>query len=270
MEHKQIQQHLSRRLIQALLALQRGIAWFARHWLLLFNGFWMLFLGGIFLTPLLMLAGFERAANVLYTLYGFTCHQLPDRSYFFGGQMHAFFSTYDLPTLVAHGADATSDWTLRAFRGDALLGYKTAVGFRCIAEYSGVLGMGIAYALIRQRRPSRPLPWWGGVLMSLPMAIDGTSHLINDITGWGFRDTNAWAVWLTRGAFPADFYTGTELWSLNWWLRTITGMLFGIGIVWFAYPLLHEGMQEIAEEARLALARTHERLHSQTEGKSHV
>jgi len=192
------------------LVLQHGIAWLARHWLFLFNGFWVLFLGGIFLTPLLMLAGFEQAANALYTLYGFTCHQLPDRSYFFGGEMHAFFSTYDLPTLVAHRADATNEWTLRAF--------------------------------------------------------DGTSHLINDITGWGFRDTNAWAVWLTHGAFPAGFYTGTEIWSLNWWLRTITGILFGVGVVWFAYPLLHEGMQEIAEETRQAIARTQKQLRIQTRG----
>lgn len=264
MEKEPSQPQPSRATVQTVLFLQRSVYWIARHWLFLFNGFWVVFLGGIFLTPLLMLAGFERAANVLYTLYGFTCHQLPDRSYFFGGEMHAFFSTYDLPTLVAHGADATNEWTLRAFHGDAVLGYKTAVGFRCIAEYSGVLGMGIAYALLRQRKRLRPLPWWGLVLMSLPMAIDGTSHLINDITGWGFRDTNAWAVWLTRGAFPADFYTGTELWSLNWWLRTITGILFGVGVVWFAYPLLHAGMQDIAEEARLAVERTQNRLHMET------
>jgi len=67
-------------------------------------------------------------------------------------------------------------------------------------------------------------------------------------------------------AFPAGFYTGTEIWSLNWWLRTITGILFGVGVVWFAYPLLHEGMQEIAEETRQAIARTQKQLRIQTRG----
>ncbi|GAP62069.1 hypothetical protein ARMA_0492 [Ardenticatena maritima] len=260
MQQKPVDTPSSRRFAHLVLMLQTGVYWIARHWLLLFNGFWALFLGGIFLTPLLMVAGFERTANVLYTLYGSTCHQLPDRSYFFGGEMRAFFSTYDLATLIAHGANATNELTLRAFRGDAVLGYKTAVGFRCIAEYSGVLGMGLLYALVRHWKRLPRLPWWGLVLMSLPMAIDGTSHLINDITGWGFRDTNTWAMALTGNMFPPEFYTGTQLWSLNWWLRTLTGLLFGAGVVWFAYPLLNEGMCEIADEAKTALAQTRQRL----------
>lgn len=240
--------------------LQQFVLWFSKHWLLVFNGFFALYLGGAYLTPWLMQAGFESVAKVLYTLYGFTCHQLPQRSYFFGGEAHAFFASYDLPTLIAHGADATNELTLREFIGDPQLGYKAAIAHRLTGMYSGVLTAGLLYALVRKVRQVRPLPIWLLFFFLIPMAIDGTSHLINDITGWGFRDTNAWAVALTGGAFPPSFYVGSGVGTLNWLLRTITGFLFGFGVIWFAYPLLELGFEDMRREAETTLAHNLARL----------
>lgn len=82
------------------------------------------------------------------------------------------------------------------------------------------------------------MPWWVLVLFIIPMALDGTTHLINDALRLDFRQTNEWAVMLTGGIFPADFYAEDAFGSLNSWLRLITGILFGFGIVGFLWPLM--------------------------------
>ena len=56
-----------------------------RHWLLLFNSVWEVYLIIPFLAPLLMQMGWEPAARAVYSLYAFLCHQLPERSYFLFG-----------------------------------------------------------------------------------------------------------------------------------------------------------------------------------------
>jgi hypothetical protein len=35
-----------------------------------------------------------------------------------------------------------------------------------------------------------------------------------------------------------------EIGSFNWLMRTLTGALFGIGLVWFAYPQLKAGFND--------------------------
>ncbi len=77
----------------------------------------------------------------------------------------------------------------------------------------------------------------------LPMAIDGTSHLISDLPGveQGFRSTNAWLAALTGNTLPAWFYVGDALGSFNSWMRLISGVLFGLGAVWFLFPILERG-----------------------------
>jgi hypothetical protein len=70
------------------------------------------------------------------------------------------------------------------------------------------------------------------------MLVDAISHMISDNGGTGFRQDNAWAVWLTGGVFSPAFYAGTTIGTLNWWLRNITGVLFGLGLVWFLYSYL--------------------------------
>ena len=73
------------------------------------------------------------------------------------------------------------------------------------------------------------------------MALDGGSHMLSEITRLGFRESNAWAVWLTGGLLQPTFYAGTTIGTLNWLLRTLTGALFGLAAVWFTFPYLAEG-----------------------------
>jgi hypothetical protein len=74
------------------------------------------------------------------------------------------------------------------------------------------------------------------------MAIDGGSHLVADLAGFGysFRETNTWLAVLTNHALPQTFYMGGALGSFNSWMRLLTGILFGLGIVWLGFPYIHE------------------------------
>ena len=68
------------------------------------------------------------------------------------------------------------------------------------------------------------LPWWGFVLLLLPMAFDGGTHFISDIIGGiggGFRYSNLWLAVLTGNVFPATFYVGDALGSFNSWMRFV-------------------------------------------------
>lgn len=243
----------SQRLTQFVQRLALG---FTRHWLFVLNAFLVVYLGGAYSAPVLMNTGHTGAANIVYTAYSFTCHQLPQRSYFFGGENNSFFATYSEATVVEHGADPTNDLTLRRFEGDEQLGYKAANAHRLSALYFGALVGGLLFALVRRWRPDlEPIPLWLLGLMTVPMAIDGTSHLISEVTRLGFRETNAWAVALTGGIFSAEFYVGTTIGTLNWLLRTVTGILFGAGIVWYTYPLIGLGFEDVRQEAERAMAR---------------
>lgn len=114
---------------------------------------------------------------------------------------------YGLAELNAHlGYEAPARWP-----GDRQLGYKMAFCERDTAIYAGWLLGGLAFGLVRRRL--RPLPWQGLLLTMVPMAIDGTGQLF--------------------GA-----------WESTWWMRGITGLLFALGIVWFAFPLIEQGMKE--------------------------
>jgi uncharacterized membrane protein len=88
----------------------------------------------------------------------------------------------------------------------------------------------------------KPLPWWGLFLLLLPLAVDGITHAISDLAGigQGFRDTNTWLAALTNNSLPAGFYAGDAWGSFNAWMRLITGVFFGLGIVWFGFPYIDE------------------------------
>jgi hypothetical protein len=100
---------------------------------------------------------------------------------------------------------------------------------------------------VRKRLPR--LRWTRFVLLILPMALDGGSHLVSEVTGLGFRETNAWLAALTGGSLPQAFYIGTTLGSFNWLMRTVTGALFAVACVWFAYPYLEQGFADIRRQA---------------------
>ena len=100
------------------------------------------------------------------------------------------------------------------FRGSPELGYKVALCQRDVAQFGSILLGGVTYAVLRSR--VRPLRWWGLLAMALPMAIDGGVQLFG-------------------------------LWESNWWRRTVTGGLFGLACVWWAYPRLDSAMAQISE-----------------------
>jgi len=220
----------------------------SRHWLLAVNVMAGLFIGLTVVAPLLMVLGLEGPAWVLYRFYALNCHQLPQRSYFLFGP-HGV-DTYPLEQILAWGADPGY---LRGFVGNVEVGFKMAMAQRNTAIYAVVFLTGLAYALLRHRMQALPWKWY--LILIAPMFFDGMSHVVSEVTGLGFRDTNAWAVWLTGGVFGSAFYTGTGIGSLNWLLRTLTGALFGLASVWLGYPLLEAGLADNRRQLEARLTR---------------
>ena len=64
----------------------RFTAWLGNHYMILFNLLAFLFVGLSFLAPVLMKAGLEVPAKVLYTAYKPMCHQFAFRSWFLFGE----------------------------------------------------------------------------------------------------------------------------------------------------------------------------------------
>jgi uncharacterized membrane protein len=215
-------------------SLDRGAGWLTRHWLFGVNTVVGLYVGGTLLAPMLMRLGLQGPGRLVYWIYGFFCHQLPERSYFLFGPNSV--NTYSRAQAISWGADPGY---LRGFVGNAQVRFKVAIAERDIAIWVTLLLAGLTYALAR--RYIRALPVWGFLLMILPMALDGSSHLISEVTGLGFRASNAWLAAVTSGIFPPGFYAGTTLGSFNWLMRTLTGALFALAVVWFTFPRLESG-----------------------------
>lgn len=223
---------------------QRAVLWFSRHWLAAFNIAWGIFVILPWFAPVLMRAGLTGPAKGIYFAYSFVCHQLPERSYFlFGSQ-----ATYPLADIHRVWSGDNNPLTLRQFIGTAEMGYKVAWSDRMVSLYTGVWIGSLIFALVRRRL--KPISLLTYALLALPMAIDGTSHLISDLwgIGQGFRDSNEWLAALTRHALPMWFYAGDALGSFNSWLRLVTGLLFGLGTAWLLLPYLEQSLAQVREE----------------------
>jgi len=232
----------------------RFTIWIQRHWLFLFGavvGTWVML---PWLAPVLMWLGFPAGGEAIYRGYTVFCHQLPERSYFlFGPQPMYSFSDIGL---VWQYTDISG---LRKFIGTPDMGFKVAWSDRMVSFYTpmflGAFMMG--YSRLKNRRRTgnlaatsgwKFLPLWLFLLTLLPLALDGGSHFVSDIInfGSGFRDTNAWLAILTNNSFPTSFYVGDAIMSFNWWMRLISGLLAGFGMVFFFYPYLEETMSDEA------------------------
>ncbi len=188
------------------------VIWVARHWLAVFNTAWAVYVITPFLAPVLLEAGFPAAAQVIYTVYSFLCHQLPTHSYFlFGPEL----APHAHELVVAGMPEGNNLFQVRSFVGDGEVGWKVALCQRDVAIYATVLVTGLLYALVRDRL--RPLPFKVYLLFLIPIGVDGLTQLV------GWRES-------------------------NWWLRTLTGALFGFASVWFAYPYIEDAMQEVLED----------------------
>ncbi len=178
---------------------ERSITFLVRHWLFWVNLIWGLYAGLPWLAPLLQAWGLPLLGRTIFRLYTPpVCHQQPDLSYH-------------------------------------VLGYQVAYCHRDTAIYTAIFLGGLLFGLVRRR--CRPLPWWALVLASLPMALDAATQLPRAVlTEWPLRTENHWAVVLTGNIFPRWFYAGDAVGTLNWWLRTVTGAVFGLGLVFTIYP----------------------------------
>ncbi len=182
----------------------RFVAFLSRHWLGLLNVVFLLYVGLPFLAPAFMRLGATTPARVIYTIYLPFCHQLPERSYFLFGRS----PIYSLEELQADGVATGNIFQRRWYVGDAEHGYKVALCERDLAIYGSMFLLGTLLAVRRWRLPR--LRWFWYVLIAVvPIGLDGGTQLI------GLRES-------------------------NWWLRTVTGALFGAGTLWFVYPYLNE------------------------------
>ena len=194
-------QAMPRALSSLVSAADRFASFVGRYWALALSAFFFLFVALAFVPPLLMRLGAETPARVLYTVYGATCHQLPERSYFIFGE-NAIYSVDDLR---AEGVVGDSILSRRYYIGDHEHGYKLALCERDIAIYGAMFLTSLFLARRRGRLTTLPLKFYA--LLVLPIAIDGLTQLA------GLRTS-------------------------NWWLRTLTGVLFGAATIWFIYPYL--------------------------------
>jgi uncharacterized membrane protein len=187
--------------------LDKAIFQLAKHWLAVANLFWGLYVGLPLLAPVLMDAGWTLPAKVIYTVYRPACHQRPERSYFIGGPE----ITYTPEELGAAGVDLDP---LARDIGNETVGWKVAFCERDVAIYGAIFVTGLVYALVRRRLEGWRMPFRYFALFLIPMAIDGLLQLFG-------------------------FYEST------WLRRTITGAIFGVGAVIFAYPYVEEGFADI-------------------------
>jgi uncharacterized membrane protein len=223
-----------------LTRLERIIYNLSRRWIIVFGIILGLYAGLPFLAPVFMKLGWDIPARLIYIIYSLLCHQLPQRSYFlFGPKL-----TYSLPVIQSAWQNTVDPIVLRQFIGNSGMGWKVAWSDRMVSMFISIWLFGLLWWPLRHRL--KPLPWWGLVLFLLPMAVDGTSHLISDLAGigQGFRDTNIWLATLSLNAFPASFYAGDAWGSFNSLMRLLTGVLFGLGVVWFSFPFINEAFSE--------------------------
>lgn len=219
--------------------------------MLVFSLIFGLYVGLPFLAPIYMRLGWERAGDAIYWFYSFQCHQLPQRSFFLFGSK----TMYPLSEIQLYWQNTFNPIILRQFIGNPEVGWKVAWSDRMISMYTSILLF--AWLWWPFRRKLKPLPLWGFILLALPLAVDGTTHLVSDLAGigQGFRDSNAWLVNLTNNSLGPTFYKGDALGSFNSWIRLITGVLFGLGLVWFGFPYFETYFSDIAYSLKVKFQR---------------
>ena len=214
----------------------------SRYWLLIFSLIYGLFVGLPFLAPVMMHIGWQGVAKVIYFSYSWLCHQMPQRSFFLFGRQ----GMLSLNEIHTAWQVTSNPLILRQFIGNAALGWKVAWSDRMVSLYTSILFSSWLWWFFRKK--VKPLTLWGFALFILPMAVDGVTHILADLAGigQGFRYTNTWLAVLTKHTFAPSFYVGDAFGSFNSWMRLITGTLFGLGIVWLAFPLLEEFFTDMA------------------------
>lgn len=223
--------------------LEQLTAWVRRYWIIPIATFLGLYSVLPFTAPIFMQMGFKTPARVIYAIYSTQCHQLPERSFFLFGSRWM----YSLSEVQTVWQDTLNPLVLRQFIGNPEMGWKVAWSDRMVSMYGSLFIFALLWWVLRHRIGR--LPWWGFILLLVPMGVDGASHFISDLSGigQGFRDQNWWLAELTNHALPVGFYVGDTLGSFNSWMRLISGVLFGLGVVWFGFPYLDDFFRGIGK-----------------------
>jgi uncharacterized membrane protein/glutaredoxin len=205
--------------------LNKGLLFFSRHWLAIFNLIAFLYVGMPFAAPVLMESGAHKPAEWIYRVYSPFCHQLAYRSWFLFGDQPAYpleHANLELTSLEeATDVDVNDYWASRDFLGNPIVGYKVALCERDVAIYGGILLAGLLFGILRGRVKPLPIGLWF-LIGIIPIAVDGGSQFLSFIPFLSLP---------VRESTPL--------------LRTITGGLFGVANVWMAYPYVEESMEEI-------------------------
>jgi uncharacterized membrane protein len=223
-------------------SLERGVnrfsLWLSKHWLATANLFFLTYVGLPFLAPLLLANGYPRAANAIYQMYNFTCHQFPTRAYFVAGE-------------------------------------QVCMCHRCVAMYGTIFLGGLVFGLVRQRL--KPLSFQLYLLFLVPIGLDGGLALVGElsqviptvilsvlglvilaIVGLVIykQKQRSWPSYLILliGLLAVIYIQFFGPHYSNYYLRTITGFIFGFGTVWFVYPMMEEAFTDMQDEAKAKLA----------------
>lgn len=220
---------------QQISGADRFMYWISRHYLALFNFVIFLYVGLPVVAPVLMKAGADFPANIIYTIYKPLCHQFGFRSFYLFGEQ-AYYPlpeakmsgviTFDQATGIQnlHSPVSVSRFDARQFIGNATVGYKMALCERDIAIYGAMVLFGLLYAATGRR--IKPLHWLLWIIVGMgPIGLDGFSQLFSQME-W------SWLVHILpyRESTP--------------YLRVLTGAIFGFTTAWFAYPYMEESMAE--------------------------
>ncbi|HEY44637.1 MAG TPA: DUF2085 domain-containing protein [Anaerolineae bacterium] len=216
--------------------LHKAVLFLSRHWLATINLVFFLYIALPFGTPILMKVGLTRPAIWIQKIYSPLCHQLAYRSWFLFGEQPAYpletAGTSLVPYGEATGLDPDDYWEAKEFIGNEQLGYKVVLCQRDIAIWGGMLIGGIIFGLLRGRMKPLPILLWFLVGV-LPIALDGGTQILSSFPFLSFPH---------RESTP--------------FLRTVTGVLFGLMNVWMAFPYVEESMNEtrILVASKLAAA----------------
>jgi len=196
------------------LAIRHFTIYISKFWTRYFAMLAALYISLALLAPVLIIANAQQIAEKLYTAYSIFCHQ------------NAYKSWYLYPSPNLPGFNLSSSFNnlykrplgtfleSREFIGSVELGWKTALCHRCTAIYLGVFTASLMYHILKTRRLHIPIlhPYIylaGGLL---PISIH---TLVAPQSALSFLH------------FPViDPYI----------IRTITGGLFGVMSIWFAFP----------------------------------
>jgi uncharacterized membrane protein len=234
-----------------VIGIDRAVYWLSKHWLAVFNTIALIYVGLPVLAPVLMNAGLQSPARVIYTMYSPLCHQMSQRSFFLFGDQYAYpreIADSDLVPIEAYVGNidefqgvSPDNWpafftAARRYLGDEQLGYKMALCQRDISIYFFVLVGGLLYAMLRTRVNIRPLPLVLFIIFGLgPIGLDGFSQLFSYWSSPADGSAASGIAATIQNIFPLRESTP--------FLRAFTGAWFGLALVWLAYPHVNESMR---------------------------